>query len=190
MSLAAQWTAPPSSHVPLRRWVQRPGGPGSKFTSWWTASISTSARWGVKPSAMSPTRSSTRWTGTTQANRTTTNLAASSPSRWVPWMRPDLLRTVFKKHRENLTTAGTQHMHNKCCTQVTLYIMLHPSPPGREPGSGHLQAWGGGSDRGRGVFGEDPDPQPLVLWTAGPAALSHSQQQAGRRGQSAWVHSE
>lgn len=58
-SLAVQSMAPPSSCVPLRLWVHRPGGPGSKFTSCWTASILTSAAWGARTSAMSPTHSCT-----------------------------------------------------------------------------------------------------------------------------------
>lgn len=106
MSLAVQSTAPPSSYVPLQPWVQRPGEQGSKFTSWWTASILTSAQWGVKPSAMSPTRSSTRWTATTPANRTTTNLAASSLWRSVPLMKSTCLWTAFKKWPQSASSVS------------------------------------------------------------------------------------
>lgn len=57
---------------------------------------------------------------------------------------------------------------------------------GRVPGSGHVQARGGGSDWRRPVFGEDSDPQPLVLRTS----RSSAQQEAGRHGQPAGVHCE
>lgn len=79
---AARWTAPFSSCVRLLLWVQRPEEPELKFTSCWTASILTLAPWVTKLSATSPTPYSTSWTRTTRANRTTTNLAASSLSRW------------------------------------------------------------------------------------------------------------
>lgn len=74
--------------------------------------------------------------------------------------------------------------------KTMLHIISYHSSLGREPWSGHLQAWGGGSDRGGGVFSEDPHQQPLVLWTTWPAAVSRSQQQTGWHGQSAWIHSE
>lgn len=62
---------------------------------------------------------------------------------------------------------------------------------GRQPGPGHQQRGGGGSDWGCRVYCKDPDQKPPVLWAAAPAARIGAQLQEVRGVRpSSWIHGE